>query len=207
MHGNNDHLLFPYDDYDDQQNHDDCRGNNDIPGQKGVVQQRQQEQRIKQQQHILQQEVDSPVRGLEDKTTDGMRQRYWNQHPALRAVFQEQARQRHEGITDPHTLAQLYILFSQDSRREAKRKGKNDAAIAKSVMQLMTMSSSSSKNCNMINKQNNNFHAEEHEDIPPPPPLCAQEHEQGHHDHPKGEELCTSVTTTAIGSAILCDHA
>lgn len=132
-------LLDDPHDYDDDDG-DYCQHTHEQQGRimMDVTDIHQQRRMQHQQRMMLQQQVESPVRGLEDKTTDGFKRRYWNQQPALRAVFREQAQQRQEGIKDPHTLAQRYALFSQDSQREARQRGKNDAAIAKSAMYLTT---------------------------------------------------------------------
>ncbi len=82
-------------------------------------------------------DVNSPTRGLEDRTRIGARRRFWNQQQSLRAVLQEQERQRQEGLCEPETIAQLHSLFSQGSRREARRIGTRDACIAKMAMEEM----------------------------------------------------------------------
>lgn len=79
-------------------------------------------------------DISSPTRGLEDRTRDGSRRRFWHQQQALRVVMQEQARQRREGIWDPETIAQFYSLLSQGARREARWMGTKDAILAKKVL-------------------------------------------------------------------------
>lgn len=82
-------------------------------------------------------DVSSPTRGLEDRTRQGARRRFWHQQQASRIVMREQARQRREGIWEPETIAQLYSLFSQGSRSDARKIGKKDAIVAKKAIEEM----------------------------------------------------------------------
>jgi hypothetical protein len=58
-------------------------------------------------------DVNSPTRGLEDRSWEGARRRFWNQRNACRAVLQEQERQQKEDIYEPEALADIYSLFSK----------------------------------------------------------------------------------------------
>jgi hypothetical protein len=84
---------------------------------------------------VLDEEKGYSPRGLEYKTPTGAKTRKHNKSRGIRAVLDEQERQRVEGVNDPERLAKLYYESAADSRRAYRLLAMKDQEEARPILQ------------------------------------------------------------------------
>ena len=67
------------------------------------------------------------IRGLENKTVEGSRDRMLRRHRAMSSVFQEQKRQQRVACCyDPEAIAEAYSRWTKSSQQKAQEMAKKD---------------------------------------------------------------------------------
>ena len=79
--------------------------------------------------------LDASTRGLEARTSDGLRRKRRNRADAYTAIFDELDRQDDQGYSDEDSLADIYFRYSEESRLAAEMLGLRDARLAREVQQ------------------------------------------------------------------------
>ena len=75
------------------------------------------------------------IRGLEARTTEGLRRKRSNRAEAYTAIFDELDRQDDQGYSDDEGLADIYFRYSEEARLAAEMLGLRDARLAREVQQ------------------------------------------------------------------------
>lgn len=86
---------------------------------------------------LLHESSTTSVRGLEGRTTEGLKRKRRNRADANNAVFDELDNQEEQGIFDDDALADIYFVFSEHCQATAHMMGMRDANLAKKAAEDM----------------------------------------------------------------------
>lgn len=80
---------------------------------------------------LLHETSTTSARGLEGRTTEGLKRKRRNRSEAVNAVFDELDQQEEHGISDDDAVADVYYVFTEHCQATAQMMGTRDANLAK----------------------------------------------------------------------------